>query len=200
MNGFWSFNRSRDLASIISEDLLWQGPYSWPLNKKTSELPNISGVYLFTFPYLDGYILYCAGITKSMKTRFRQHTSAYKNGKYTILDVDSATKGVRKEIWHGWEYYKSHKDEFKSQKKDLTDFIDRQLDAFKIFIVEVNDKRKRERIEGSIMSNVYSSKEPWADLTDRGMRLLPRYNNEMPILIKNKFPNKLYGVLETLEI
>jgi hypothetical protein len=77
MNGnlpeFWSFNRSRDELLIRAEDLQWRGPFSWigfEKNNKLEPTPDVSGVYLFTFEYNDGYILRSVGITNSMKRRF----------------------------------------------------------------------------------------------------------------------------------
>lgn len=87
---FWSFNRERDASKINTEKLVWQGPFSWTGYEQTNGLepiPNIAGVYLFTFEYLDGYILRSVGITKSMKRRFAQHAREYKKGNYTLLDV-----------------------------------------------------------------------------------------------------------------
>jgi len=37
-------------------------------------------------------------------------------GNYTILDVEYAKVGIRKEIWHGWGYAKRHRDEFLKHK------------------------------------------------------------------------------------
>lgn len=96
------FNRLKD--PIKTEEILWQGPFSWPKYGQGPDIPNIPGVYLFTFPYKDGYVLYSAGISKSIKKRIGTHTREYLKGKYNVLDVESAMKGERKEIWHGWGY------------------------------------------------------------------------------------------------
>jgi hypothetical protein len=101
---FWSFNRIRDTSEIKTEILVWQGPFSWigyeQINK-LNPIPDIAGVYLFTFEYLDGHIFRSVGVTNSMKRRLTQHTREYKKGNYTLLDVESASNGVRKELWHG---------------------------------------------------------------------------------------------------
>ena len=200
MNGLWSFNRSVDGPKIVTENLSWQGPFSWPMKGKVNTLPDIHGVYLLTFPYMDGYVLYCAGITNSTKRRFSQHTRAYKNGEYSVLCVESAIKGERQEIWHGWEYNRAHRDEFLLHKKNIIKVVDIQLNSFQIFIVEIKDKRKRERLEAALMFNIYVNKEPWAELADRGMSLRGRHNSEIPIVIKNNCPCKIRGVPGTLEI
>lgn len=200
---FWSFNRIRDASLIKKEDIIWQGPYSWigyEQFNKLKPIPDISGVYLFTFEYKDGYIIRSAGVTNSMKRRFKQHTREYKKGNYTVLDVESAKHGIRKEIWHGWQYAKSHQKEFSENKNTILKFVEKELKAYRIFITEIDDERKRERIEFSIIHSIYSSKEPWADLVDGGMALRGRFNREIPIKIKNVCSHKLYGLPEVMEI
>ena len=116
---FWSFNRVRDASMIKTEDLIWQGPFAW-IGYEQVDKPNpildIAGVYLFTFEYLDGYILRSVGVTNSMKRRLAQHTREYKKGNYTLLDVESAKTGLRRELWHGWQYAKEHQDIFLENK------------------------------------------------------------------------------------
>lgn len=200
---FWCFNREKDACLIKTEDTIWQGPFSWigyEQVNKSKPIPDIAGVYLFTFEYKDGYILRSVGITNSMKRRFREHTLEYKKGNYTLLDVESARVGVRKELWHGWQYAKEHQNQFLDNKDVLLEFAERELIAYRLFVAEIADKRKRERVEAAILINTYNSKEPWADLADTGMALRGRYNDEIPIQIKNICSHKIYGLPETIEI
>jgi len=188
---------------IEIEEIFWHGPFSWPGYEKYNQLnsmPNMEGVYLWTFKYKDGYVLYSAGITNSTIKRFREHTRNYKNGEYNVIDVEAAERGERVEIWHGWQYAKMHREEFIKMKERILDAVERQLMAFRIFIAEICDKRKRERIEAALMLNIYNLQEPWAELADRGMFLKGRYNSEIPIRIKNICSNKIYGLPEILEI
>ncbi|NLY75526.1 MAG: hypothetical protein GX075_09510 [Firmicutes bacterium] len=200
---FWCFNRSKDAALIKTEEIFWQGPFSWVGFEHLNNLkpiPDVAGVYLFTFEYQDGYIIRSVGVTNSMKKRFYQHTREYRKGNYTVLDVEYAKVGERKEIWHGWEYAKKHRDEFIENKDLILQFVEKELQAYKIFITEVLDRRKRERIEFAIMQSIYSSKEPWDDLVDHGMALRGRFNDEIPIEVKNVCPYKIYGLPKEIEI
>jgi len=200
---FWSFNRLTDTYLIKTEDIIWQGPFSWIGYEQVNRLkpiPDIAGIYLFTFEYKDGYILRSVGVTSSMKRRFREHTREYSKGNYTVLDIESAKNGVRKELWHGWEYMKEHQKQFSENKDVILEFVEKELIAYRLFVTEIADRRKRERIEATILINTYSSKEPWADLLDGGMSLRGRYNYEIPIEIKNVCTHKLYGLPETIEI
>lgn len=200
---FWSFNRIKDASLIKTEDVFWHGPFSWIGFEHVNNLkpiPDIAGVYLFTFEYQDGYIVRSAGVTNSMKRRFHQHTREYQRGNYTVLDVEYAKNGERKEKWHGWEYAKKHRDEFIDNKDLILQFVEKELQAYRIFITEVPGRRKRERIEFAIMQSIYSSKKPWADLVDGGMALRGRANNEIPIEVRNVCSYKLYGLPEEMEI
>ena len=200
---FWSFNRFRDASLIRAEDVLWQGPFSWPgfdqINN-LAPLPDVAGVYLFTFEYKDGYILRSAGCTTSTKRRLSQHKREFMAGRYTVLDVASAKKGERKEIWHGWGYAKTHQDEFLRHKEYILKSAETELAASYLFIAEMADKRKQERIEFAIIQNAYLSKAPWADLVDGGMALRGRANYEIPITVSNVCSCRIYGIPEVFEI
>ncbi len=200
---FWCFNRIRDASLIKTKALIWQGPFSWigyEQGNNLEPIPDIAGVYLITFEYIGGYILRSVGVTNSMKRRLSEHTREYFRGNYTLLDVESAKVGVRKELWHGWQYIKEHQNQFIENKNVVLELADKELIAYRLFITEVADRRIRERIEAAILINTYSSKESWADLIDGGMVLRGRYNYEIPIEIKNVCPYKLYGLPETIEI
>ena len=118
----------------------------------------------------------------------------------TVLDVELAKSGLRLELWHGWQYAKEHQDQFLANKSVILEFVKKELIAYRLFVSEIADKRKRERIEASILINAYSSKEPWSDLIDGGMALRGRYNYEAPIKINNLCSHKLYGLPRTIEI
>lgn len=202
-NKFWSFNRQKDAHLITQETVLWMGPFSWngfEAQNGLEKVPDIAGVYLGAFEYRDGYIVCWAGVTGSMKRRFAQHTTAFKNGHYTIIDVDAAKMGERREIWHGWGYAKNNRGEFEENKSAILEALDKQLIEYRIFIAAIEDLRKRERLEYAIMQSIYASQEPWSDLADRGMALKCRYNSEIPIRIKNIKNVNLYGLESILEI
>jgi hypothetical protein len=200
---FWCFNRIRDASLIKTKALIWQGPFSWigyEQGNNLEPIPDIAGVYLITFEYIGGYILRSVGVTNSMKRRLSEHTREYFRGNYTLLDVESAKVGVRKELWHGWQYAKRHRSIYLDNKDIILELAEKELIAYRIFISEVADRRKRERIEAAILVNTYSSKALWADLIDGGMSLRSRYNREIPIQVKNVCAHKVYGLPELMEI
>ena len=196
-------NQNIEESEIKVREIEWQGPFSWlgyeNLNS-LDKIPDIEGVYLWTFQYKDGYLVYCAGITKSTKKRFRQHTLEYKSGNYTVFDVKEAEQGKRIEIWHGWSYARTHRDEFNQRKEKILNAVQEQLKSFRVFVAEVSDKRERARFEAAIMNNIYTSKEHWSELADRGMALSKCRKDEVSITIRNLTKVKIYGLPETLEI
>jgi len=199
----WSFNRLKDASKIEVKEIEWQGPFSWvgyETQNNLEKIPDIEGIYLWTFEFMDGYLIYCAGITNSTKKRFRSHTLEYKSGNYTVLNVNAAKQGNREEIWHGWTYAKTHREEFDERKQEILNAVEEQLKSFRVFVAQVPEKRMRERFEAAIMHNIYYSIEPWTELADRGMFLRERENAEMPLEIKNISKYKIYGLPMTLEI
>ncbi|NLP27261.1 MAG: hypothetical protein GX370_00535 [Clostridia bacterium] len=200
---FWSFNRVKDVSLIEKENIVWQGPFSWngyEQNNVLKPVPNIAGVYLLTFQHQNSFIIRSVGQSNSMKRRFLQHEREYRKGNYTILDVDWARKGIRKEIWHGWQYAREHENEFIEFKDIILEYLEKELESYRIFVAEITDTRKRERLEAAIVMSIYTSKELWADLIDGGMNIRSRYNYEIPIEIRNIYNEKIYGLPELIEV
>ena len=186
-------------------DVTWEGPFSWPTFESENNLPPIpkqQGVYLQTFEYQDGYLIYAAGITRRpVPARFREHTRKYMSGDYTILDVNSAQQGIRKEIWHGWEYAREHRDEFEENQSVILEAVRKQLVGFRVFVADVGGApRIHERMESSIMNNLYKPPPPICDFPDRGMQLSSRWDSEESVVINSKCSGVLHGLPELLEI
>ena len=198
------FNRTRDSSKIKTQVINWEGPYAFPKFKKLNNLPALpecSGVYLFTCDYLDDLVLYGVGITtRPFKKRLLEHSRFYFKGKYNVLNIAALKKGLRVEIWHGWQYASSHQEEYQARKEEISIATEKQLQQTKIYIANIEDKRIQERIEGAVAFALYSSKEAYADIIDKGMNLKGRNNSEMPIKIVNISDQKIYGLPKELEI
>lgn len=197
------FSRITDTHLIQTREQSWQGPFSWPgLDKhnNSNSIPNIPGVYLFTFEHKDGYTLRSVGVSSSIKRRLAQHSLKYYKGEYTVLDVKAAQAWVRRELWHGWKYAEEHQEQFLENKDLILGFVKDELAAYRVFITEVDDRRIRERVEAAILINAYSLKEPWTDIIDGGMHLRNRSGYEVPISMRNICPYKIHGLQETLEV
>jgi hypothetical protein len=186
-------------------EITWTGPYSWPKYEDENELehiPSKPGVYLQTVEYKDGYLIYAAGLTRRViPKRFREHTYKYMSGDYTVLDIAAMKQGVRTEIWHGWGWTPDKRAKFEKRKTEILNAVHKQLAGFRIFITDIGtEPRILERLEASIMNNLYKQPAPFCDIPDKGMMLAPRWDSEIPVIVKNKCECRLFGLPSNLEI
>lgn len=185
-------------------NVIWTGPYSWPKFESENQLPSIpklSGVYLWTVEYQNGYLIYTAGITgRSMPFRLQEHTRKYKSGDYTVLDIVAMRQGIRKEIWHGWGWTPEKRCDFDRRKLAILDAAHKQIGGFRIFVASVDQPRIRERIEAAIMNCLYQQPPPLCDIPDKGMFLSPRRQNERPFIVKNITDVYLHGLPQSIEV
>ena len=192
------------MTDISVIEIKWEGPFSWPKFENKSNLspvPKVPGVYLQTFEHKNGYLIYCAGLTRRpIINRFKEHTKKYMNGEYNVLDISAARQGTRKEIWHGWDYARNHRSEFEEGKSMILNAVEEQLGGFRLFITNMEAPRILERLEASIMNNLYEQLPPICDIPDRGMQLSPRWESEDRIILKNDCPAIIYGLPSCLEI
>ncbi|MBL0171905.1 MAG: hypothetical protein IPP90_14515 [Gemmatimonadaceae bacterium] len=179
---------------------VWEGPFAWPNTESILPgAPSTPGVYLWTFEYADGFLLYGAGITRRpVSTRLREHTRGYLNGVYTILDVDALRDGKRVEHWHGfWTKARPRERvaEYEVRRLELEAAARRQLSSFRIFVVDVGTApRILERFEAAVMQFLYAQPNPLCDIPDRGMMLAPRHAIEEPIEVVLSCQHRLYGL------
>jgi hypothetical protein len=192
-------------SEVTTMEVTWEGPYGWPGFEGANDLrpiPYIPGVYLLTFEYQSGYLIYAAGITRRpVPARLKEHTAKYMNGEYNVLDIDAAQQGVRKEIWHGWGYARKHREELEERKPIIVDAVRKQLAGFRIFVAPVGTQpRILERLEAAIMNRLHQEQPPFCDIPDKGMMLAPRRKSEAVIVVKNQCAVTLYGLPKLLEI
>ena len=119
------------------------------------------------------------------------------------MDLDAMRQGIRKEIWHGlWAGHDSdeRKAEFARREEELQEVATQQVAATKIFVAEVSDVRIQHRMEAALMAALYNAPEPYCGLPDRGMHLVPRYENEPPITIRNESNHRFVNLPKTIEI
>lgn len=183
-------------------EILWTGPYGWPrFEGDLPVLPQHSGIYLQTFEYRKGYLIYCAGLTRRpMGKRFAEHTRKYLRGDYNVLDITAMQHGVRKEIWHGWGWSPEKRAKFKKRKLKILEAVRKQLEGFRIFVADLGaEERILERIEASIMNTLYQHPR-FCKIPDQGMWLARCRSSEKPISVANKCPVKLHGLPACFEV
>ena len=186
-------------------DVQWEGPFAWPryeTQERIPAIPKISGVYLQTVKYQNGYLIYCAGITRrSIPTRFREHTRKYISGEYTVLDIEELQLGRRVEIWHGWGWTPEKISSFERRKEEIVGAAQRQMAGFRVFVADVGTApRVLERLEAAIMNRLYNQPSPMSDIPDRGMHLSPKLEEEPTISVRIACPEILHGLPQSLAI
>lgn len=187
-------------------EITWEGPFAWPgfeVESSLPALPKMPGVYIQTFEYQDGYLVAGAGITKRpVAMRLREHTRCFLNGEYTVLDASAASRGERKEVWHGWDYARTHRHEFEARREAIQEAARRQLASYRIFIADpeiaAGGIRLRERLEAGIMDSLYQHAPPICDFPDKGVFLARRRAEESPVRIRNICSSVLYGLSEVV--
>lgn len=184
---------------------LFKGPYAWPKYEAfngLNSIPKHPGLYLQTVEHKNGYLIYCAGITRrSMPIRFREHTKKYLSGDYTVLDIISLQTGIREEVWHGWGWNPGKIQKFESNKTAIIDAVHKQLAGFRIFVADIGtEPRILERMEAAVMKTLYQSPTPFCDIPDRGMQLSPRRNSETSIVVRRNCSVILHGFPPEIEI
>ena len=186
--------------------LTWKGPFRWcgrnetvVFNQPEAKLP---GIYLFTFPHENGYLIYAAGLTNdSFNSRIFDHTKHYMSGVYNILDSKRASAGERVELWR-WSGYSGYSEE---RWKRLNSFLQSypkharqvraQLNAMRIFLAPLSARRRvLARIEAAIMDLLYNGPALVNALPDRGMFLSSRRPREKRIVVVSVGETKFHGL------
>jgi len=182
----------------------WDGPYGWPnYEGRQRPVPEHPGVYLWTVKFRNGYLIYAAGLTRGpIRKRLTEHTRKYLRGDYNVLDIVKMRRGVRREIWHGWNWNRKKRYEFKRRKTEIQEAVRKQLGGFRIFVADLGKKKRiLERVEATIMNTLcHLQPSPFCDIPDKGMHLSRRWGNEKPIYATNGCDYRLYGLPAIFEI
>lgn len=176
------------------------GPFSW-MPSDSSDAPclftapagRLSGVYLWTAPRPDGYLVYCVGYTtRPFVQRFRSHTREFLAGTYNVLDAAELLAGRRKQVWHGLWFKKEslHRlEEFFSRSAEITAHTRELLRTFRVFFIPVDAPRRvLARMEAALMNQLYAGPAEISSIPDRGMQLSSRWRDETPIPVKLRGP------------
>ena len=199
----------------------WKGPYAWPGfekekgNEDLQLLPEVEGVYVFTFEFKAGQVAFWPGHAIRTTERMDQHRrNCFEKGKYHVFDLEYALKGERQEIW-SWQEIDRNPTGFTSEIREA---VKKQLTATRIFIAEITDEeisniqisgsdnakkreRFRERLEAAFIIHLENEKAYWSDLMDKkGMGKRPRLVDENPIKVKNNRSCEIYGLPDIFEL
>jgi len=185
--------------------IYWQGPFSllYPDTDSCFDCPAIDepGVYLWAFRYLDGYLVYLAGMTfkRSFARRLPEDRGSLFRGEWTTLDAASAEQGIRSEKWHGtdWEGYDSpeRKAEARRRKDEIKAMALAMLGRMRVFLGPLpRERRLIARVEAAIIDRLYDCGTPFSKIPDTGMQRSSRWANEPSITIYSHAPVKFYCI------
>jgi hypothetical protein len=187
----------------------WQGPFSLlhPDTDSCFDCPAVNepGVYLWTYQYHDGYLIYFAGITvmQSFAQRLKDNRRHLFRGEWTILDAASAEQGLRKELWHGtdWKGHDSpeRKAEGRRRAAEIEGMARAMMGRMRVYLGPLpREQRIIERVAAGIMRQVQDCGAPFNQLPDTGMQLLPRRPNEPSITVYSHAPVKFHCIADDL--
>lgn len=190
-----------------SYQLDWQGPFTYQRAVGESCFDSWAakepGVYLWTFEYRDGYLIYIPGLTMaSFAERLGAYINLFRQGKYTILNGLSAQRGIRDEIWHGllWDKTPGRKEMFSSRQVEYERAADEMMSKMRIFLAPLRaERRVVPRIEAAIIDILYSGVGPVHDLPDKGMHREPRQLIEEPFTVRSNAHVLLHGLPSSFE-
>ncbi|MBS4027074.1 MAG: hypothetical protein KGZ58_00435 [Ignavibacteriales bacterium] len=137
-----------------SLNIKWEGPFSLFENQDcesifSSDKLKSPGLYLWTIPYNDSYLVNYVGISAtSILDRLETHIVHYLSGRYTIYDPEKFQNGIKERIYCPSGRVR----DFLNNNLPLSQIIFPLLKTFKLLIAPVEqEKRILERIESSII-------------------------------------------------
>lgn len=183
----------------------WFGPFDFRQNENlfTNPLSHRSGVYLWTIPFENNYLVYYVGQTgASFAIRSFQHLQSYLNGLYRVYDPEKFAKGEKVLIWGGM--WKPDRKEPKVMSEFLINYswlapkILEFIGLFRLFVAPIDgDERDRERIEHAIAKSLNEQDGIIGNFQDKDIRYKPRKTTEKPFKVAMTFAN-IMGLKEEL--
>jgi hypothetical protein len=111
---------------------------------------------------------------------------------------------LRIERWHGfWTRKRAPEKEAEYERRceEMKIAALEQMAACRVFAAQFpTEPRLLERLEASIMDQLYKAPKPFSDIPDRGMMLAPRWDSETPITVVSRTLRVLHGLEARFEI
>ena len=210
-----------------SIDLVWHGPYV--LNGSQGEdifaadVVSKPGIYVWTIPYEDAYLVYYVGETgTSFKKRLQEHLNVYRKGESHIYDPRRFATGERIVLWEalwGKNITPTRLQEFERRRPELMATLDQLLTLYRIFLLplelesprvnatedaeikirhqkeaESTQRRVRNRIEAAITYGTRKYVPPAGPFQDLTVKHRARQPGEKPIRVRMICPVKVLGL------
>jgi hypothetical protein len=192
--------------TVSDYKIQWLGPYRFygtsPDTLFAQAVARQAGLYLWTIPFEDQYLIYYVGETgRSFFDRFTEHAQCYLHGLYRIYDPQLFAQGEKNLIWEGmWKAgTRDRIGDFLNQYQELSPRIYELLGLFRIFVAPLKaNKRVRERIEAKLSQALYENPEPIRSFPNDDIRYKPKRSAEDPISVAMSGFERILGLADML--
>ena len=166
------------------------GPFSW---MGAPDAPSVfdaeqrrdAGIYLWTVPQSDGYLIYYVGETgRNFGIRLLEHYTEHAAAMYHVYSPPEFARGQKIALWPG----RFDATDCRSAKECIAQYsklcgpISELTAMFRFFLAPTScDDRSRRRIEAAIASSLYEVPGIVGGFQDRGIRYDHRRDDEEPI-------------------
>jgi hypothetical protein len=137
-----------------SLEVTWHGPFHWCTDFLQQPIALKSGIYLWTIPYQDNYLIYYIGETeRPFMSRMSEHLQNYYVGEYQIFRSKKFLKGHKDRVWSGiWYSPRSERknilDEFKDTYHQYASIMQSFICTMHLFLGPLDvTKRILQRVE-----------------------------------------------------
>jgi hypothetical protein len=166
------------------------GPFSWPGAPDAPSVFDVEarrerGIYLWTIPQRDGYLVYYVGETgRSFQLRLLEHYKEHAACMYHVYSPAEFARGEKLCLWPG-HYDPADKKsavECIAQYSELCAPIRELTQLYRFFLAPLScEERIRRRIEAAIAGVLYTAPGIPGAFQDGGIRYDPRREGEEPI-------------------
>jgi hypothetical protein len=166
------------------------GPFSWPGAPDAPSVFDVEarrerGIYLFTVPQRDGYLVYYVGETgRSFQLRLLEHYKEHAACMDHVYSPAEFARGEKLCLWPGHYDSADRKSavECIAQYSKLCAPIRELTNLYRFFLAPLScEERIRRRVEAAIAGVLYTAPGIPGAFQDGGIRYAPRREHEEPV-------------------
>jgi hypothetical protein len=166
------------------------GPFSWPgvpdapsvFDVKVSREP---GIYLWTVPLQNGHLVWYVGETgRKLRIRLLEHYQEHAACMYHVYSPAEFARGEKIMVWPGRYDPADRKtvQECIAQYSRMSQPVEELTHLYRFFLAPLHcEDRVRLRIEAAIAKALYDAPGLAGAFQERGIRYVPRKDNEEPV-------------------
>ncbi len=200
-----TFQRWGYTMTASSLHLKCSGPYTWTSGPACvfDAGRDVAGIYLWTIPYREGYLVYYVGETgRSFTERLSEHAESYLTGRYRIWEPAAFSRGEKVLLWDGMWRSDSRNTigDFLARYPELSAAVHSLFGAMRLFLIPMEaDARLRQRVEAALALGLRDREGIVGAFQDSDIRYRPRRKMEPSISVELDLPALIHGVSHTFE-